>query len=74
MAENPFKDLESSEKAPESLKKALVSEIDTIRNSSIIMDLYIGGFINTIAASLSNQPIRATISPKDDIWVISYIL
>ena len=46
MAENPFKDLESSEKAPESLKRALVSEIDTIRNTSIIIDLYVESLIN----------------------------
>lgn len=47
MAENPFKDLESSEKAPESLKRALVSEIDTIRNTSIIIDLFVGNFYST---------------------------
>ena len=67
MAENPFKDLESTEKAPESLKRAIVSEIDTIRNTSIIIDLYIGSFINTIAATLSTQPSKSAITKNDDI-------
>jgi hypothetical protein len=67
MAENPFKDLESSEKAPESLKRALVSEIDTIRNTSIIIDLYVGNFINTITASLNTQRGDSTITPKDEL-------
>ncbi|MDI9875894.1 MULTISPECIES: hypothetical protein [Bacteroidota] len=67
MAENPFKDLESSEKAPESLKRALVSEIDTIRNTSIIIDLYVGNFINTITASLNTQRGESTITPEDEL-------
>lgn len=67
MAENPFKDLESSEKAPESLKRALVSEIDTIRNTSIIIDLYVGNLINTITASLNTQRGESTITPKDEL-------
>ncbi|MDI9861021.1 MULTISPECIES: hypothetical protein [Flectobacillus] len=67
MAENPFKDLESSEKAPESLKRALVSEIDTIRNTSIIIDLFVGNFINTITASLNTQRGDSTITPKDEL-------
>jgi len=67
MAENPFKDLESSEKAPESLKRALVSEIDTIRNTSIIIDLFVGNFINTITASLNTQRGESTITPEDEL-------
>jgi hypothetical protein len=66
MAENPFKDFESSEKAPESLKRALVSEIDTIRNTSIIIDLFVGNFINTITASLNTQRGESTITPEDE--------
>ncbi|MFY7827581.1 MAG: hypothetical protein ACOVQ4_10655 [Flectobacillus sp.] len=66
MAENPFKDLESSEKAPESLKRAIVSEIDTIRNTSIIIDLYVGNFINTITASLGTQRSQST-APKEEL-------
>lgn len=48
---NPFKLIDSEGKAPESLKKALVSEIDTIRNASTLVDLFIGNFINTLSAS-----------------------
>jgi hypothetical protein len=52
--ENPFKLLERSGQVPEHLKKALVSEIDTIRNTSTIIELFVGNFINAIKVSFSN--------------------
>lgn len=52
--ENPFKLLEPNGKVPEHLKKALVSEIDTIRNTSTIIELFVGNFINALMASFSN--------------------
>ncbi|WP_044173213.1 hypothetical protein [Flectobacillus major] len=55
MAENPFKDIEPTNKAPETLKKSIVSEIDTIRNTSIVIELFIGNFVNTITSALSNS-------------------
>jgi hypothetical protein len=55
MAENPFKDIEPTNKAPEALKKSIVSEIDTIRNTSIVIELFIGNFVNTITSALSNS-------------------
>ena len=52
--ENPFKLLEPNGQVPEHLKKALVSEIDTIRNTSIIIELFVGHFIHAITASFPN--------------------
>ena len=52
--ENPFKLLEPNGQVPDHLKKALVSEIDTIRNTSAIVELFIGNFINALTASFSN--------------------
>ena len=52
--ENPFKLLEPNGQVPDHLKKALVSEIDTIRNTSAIVELFVGNFINELTASFSN--------------------
>ncbi len=51
--ENPFKLLESDAQVPEHLKKALVSEIDTIRNGSTLIELFVSNFINTVTTSFS---------------------
>jgi hypothetical protein len=53
-SENPFKLIEPNGQVPEHLKKALVSEIDTIRNTSTIIELFVGNFVNTLTASFSN--------------------
>jgi hypothetical protein len=53
-SENPFKLIEPNGQVPEHLKKALVSEIDTIRNTSAIIELFVGNFINALTASFSN--------------------
>jgi hypothetical protein len=55
MPENPFKLLDADSKAPEYLKKALVSEIDTIRNVSTIIDLFVGNFVNTFSNALAES-------------------
>lgn len=52
--ENPFKLLEPNGQVPDHLKKALVSEIDTIRNTSAIVELFVGNFINALTASFSD--------------------
>jgi hypothetical protein len=52
--ENPFKLIEPNGQVPEHLKKALVSEIDSIRNASTIVELFVGNFINALTASFSN--------------------
>ncbi|MDZ7900984.1 MAG: hypothetical protein U5N85_23525 [Arcicella sp.] len=52
--ENPFKLIESNGQVPEHLKKALVSEIDTIRNGSTLVELFVGNFVNAITASFSS--------------------
>lgn len=53
--ENPFKLIEPNGQVPENLKKALVSEIDTIRNTSTIIELFVGNFINALTAAFSNE-------------------
>ena len=52
--ENPFKLIEPDGQVPEHLKKALVSEIDTIRNASTLVELFVGNFINAVTASFSD--------------------
>lgn len=57
MSNNPFKVLESEAQVPEELKKALVSEIDTIRNASTLIELFVGNFINTFMKSLGSDSV-----------------
>ena len=53
-SDNPFKRIESKEQVPKRLKYALVSEIDSIRNTSTIIELFVGNFINVLTATFSN--------------------
>ena len=53
MPENPFKIIEPNGQVPESLKKALVSEIDTIRNGSSLVELFVGNFVTSITVLFS---------------------
>jgi hypothetical protein len=57
MSESPFKIVESDAQVPDELKKSLVSEIDTIRNVSTLIELFVGNFINTLTKSLSSDSI-----------------
>ncbi|AXE18934.1 hypothetical protein DR864_14835 [Runella rosea] len=43
---NPFFDIDPDDKVPESLKKALVSEIDTVRNTFEIVTLFVSYFFS----------------------------
>ncbi|MFN8345443.1 MAG: hypothetical protein U0X91_10590 [Spirosomataceae bacterium] len=43
---NAFFDIDPDDRVPESLKKAIVSEIDTIRNTMELITLYVGNFFN----------------------------
>lgn len=43
---NAFFEIDPEDKVPESLKKAIVSEIDTIRNTMELITLYVGNFFN----------------------------
>jgi hypothetical protein len=52
--ENPFKLIEPDGQVPEHLKKALVSEIDTIRNGATLLELFIGNFVNALTTSFSD--------------------
>ena len=52
-SENPFIFIEQNAQVPERLKNALLSEVDTIRNTSTIVELFVGNFINVLTASFS---------------------
>ncbi len=52
-SENPFIFIEQNAQVPERLKNALLSEIDTIRNTSTIVELFVGNFISVLTASFS---------------------
>ena len=53
-SDNPFILIEQNAQVPERLKNALLSEIDTIRNTSTIVELFVGNFINVLIASFSS--------------------
>ena len=64
-SENPFKYIDPNRQVPKRLKKALVSEIDTIRNASNIIQLFVGDFINALIAHLPSG--EANYEPKKDL-------
>ena len=47
---NPFKELEPDVVCPPHIKTAIVSEIDLIRNTIMIIDLYVGDLFNVASA------------------------
>lgn len=47
MNENPLKDLETDAQVPAYLKRALVSEIDLIRDAMQIVELFTDGLLAT---------------------------
>ena len=51
---NPFTLIETDAQVPDRLKNALISEIETIRLTSNIVELFVGNFINVLTASFSN--------------------
>lgn len=57
--ENPFKQIESDALCPPHLKEEIVSEIDTIRNTLTVIELYSGDLFSTFFAMLS--PDSATV-------------
>jgi hypothetical protein len=56
---NPFLDIDPDDKVPENLKKALVSEIDTIRGSMELVTLYVGYFFNAMGEMFTDNPSKA---------------
>ena len=48
-----FKELESTDEVPEYLKRALVSEVNTIRDTMHVIEHFTEHFLNTIFVSLS---------------------
>lgn len=45
-----FKQIEPAEFCPPNIQVELVSEMDTIRNSLQVVELYIGDFLNVISS------------------------
>ncbi|MCY7359012.1 MAG: hypothetical protein LH609_16445 [Rudanella sp.] len=52
-----FKDIEPTDLCPPHIQEELVSEIDSIRNSLQIAELYIGDFLSVIS-SLFASPVN----------------
>jgi hypothetical protein len=48
-----FKELESTDEVPEYLKRALVSEVNTIRDTMHVIEHFTEHFLNTLVVSLS---------------------
>jgi hypothetical protein len=48
-----FKELEPDERVPEYLKRALVAEVDTIRNSMEVFTLFTEHFLTAITVAIS---------------------
>ena len=61
---NAFFDIDPEDKVPESLEKAIVSEIDTIRNTMELITLYVGNFF--IAAGVMATPELPTPKPNQE--------
>lgn len=54
-----FKELESEEQVPEYLKRALVSEVDTIRNSMQVVSHFTEHFLGALTICIS------AVDPED---------
>jgi hypothetical protein len=50
---NPFKQMEPDGFCPPGLKNEIVSEIDLIRNSLIVVDVYVGELVSVFLASVT---------------------
>ena len=62
---NPFLDIDSDIKAPETLKKSLVSEIDIIRNTMELVTLYVGHFFGAAGEMLSDDSLKSNNQSKN---------
>jgi hypothetical protein len=61
---NAFFNIDPDDKVPESLKKAIVSEIDTIRNTMELVTLYVGHFFNAAGAVATSELPKAVSSQE----------
>jgi hypothetical protein len=62
---NAFFDIDPDDKVPESLKKAIVSEIDTMRNTIELITLYVGNFFNA-AGILATPEVKKPKSEQEN--------
>jgi hypothetical protein len=49
---NPFKSIESTATVPANVKQEIVAELDTIRNASTLVELFVGNLINTASSAI----------------------
>ncbi|WP_019988978.1 hypothetical protein [Rudanella lutea] len=56
-----FKELEPEDICPPNLKDELISEIDLIRNSLRVTELYVGDFLNVISQMFSSPVSPTTV-------------
>lgn len=49
---NPFKSIESTANVPANVKQEIVSELNTIRNASKLVELFVGNLINTASSAI----------------------
>ena len=58
MIENLFKHIEPDDQCPEHIRTELVSEIDMIRNTLQVVELYAGDLFNVLSIVISLPTIR----------------
>ena len=61
---NPFKELEPDVVCPPHIKKEIISEIDLIRNTMTIIDLYVGDLFNVASALVEALPTTSSATKK----------
>lgn len=64
LSNNVFKEIESDVDAPETLRKAIVSEIDLMRDSMSVVTLFTSHFFNTVLMAFSSFDKNDTQSPN----------
>lgn len=58
MNNNSFKNIDTEKKIPAHVKSALIAEIETIRNTAVLVELFVGNFINTFSKSIEDIHIK----------------
>lgn len=64
LSNNVFKELMPDEDAPESLRRALVSEIDLMRDSMSVVSLFTSHFFDTVLMTFASFDRNDTESPN----------
>ncbi len=62
---NAFFDIDPDDKVPESLKKALVSEIDTLRNTFELVTLFVSHFFTAAEVMINPDEAKQNAEPDE---------